>query len=1105
MFTDLLDGVLVEHGTVSQYLSTKMCTKDAAVEFMRWMDLEFPASDDKQYAVANDLKREGAVFLRPWHLPWGAQCGLKGVVETEIVRQIGQLICLHGFTTNPEKPGVECLVVTRPRPEIGMASDFQFHPRDIADEDGRDHMLEPHGVVFCKGWTRAFIFITVMRLCYDHPNLKEVISPEQLQSFGTIYATVSDIGKDASSLVATNRHITLAASVRRRPNAFNLYFQLKFLHKVGTAENVERAWTRAADLAEAYQIGKWESQAAFRLLNDVPDVIVQRLMGQVQRFSMGKFLTHEAVAEGVFNDDFCSATSSMVAWQADLLNSDQVLHLLCDRLSNDFLCTPLKFRKPWNFQQVEGLQRVCAAFLACLRQFESTYPEEYVRKEADGLVKGFMSRLADADLLALLSNSVPPVDLQRVALFRAACKKHDKQVEEANAAAQESLALQMQTASVQQTETTALDDIQRMKDWLDRAQDHANRQVNDVGGLAPAHQELLKFQTGQGDDGDASTLIIIDASLWPSRAQAIDEACEAARSICMTNANAAVFCMYPIPHTSLERSTCVGHRRVLEDRLMQTMELHDVALQFKESQHANDKRKKVQPCAIGISQLHNKSSAFAKSKAVLTGQVGPCCRARVSDLLSLDADRPAGPSQRVQQRGVDGTKELLEALAEGLDENARKRIYVLDLLPNRFSEWSRAAWALQLKYLVTPSGLDWRYLGYLSQDDADLYGLTEIQNSLTGCMMKEYWDTCADAGPPKRVSAAFEEPMPQLKTLARDGKQLKLPTSVRELLGSKADGIADKISELNADRGGLQVVVAGTPTASGPPTPRGADHPEGSRTLCRPVFEADDRPINASRVVANFEHLSQQEFELTKVIKVACKTSHESVQVALVQGRPLELWLTNFEASVTADVGPMELFGFNVGSFQEKPTGTAQSLCDYLLPFKIQSDTAPFVVVGAGNGKTISCLSNLACDSTRTSGLTELTLEGHDVTAKVKEDGTMAPFRYHVKHRPMVTCFEPKQLQPSSEGGGMLIRASMFGAALLPAPLSKGPLSQSRIQSRTLASPSCQSRIAASLMGSQVGSHSGAERQAEVLVGLQDSVGAQHSHPSPVISLNFSE
>ena len=54
-----------------------------------------------------------------------------------------------------------------------MVSDFQFHPRDISDEDGMDHMLEPHGVVFCKGWTRAFVFITVMRLCYDDSTFKE--------------------------------------------------------------------------------------------------------------------------------------------------------------------------------------------------------------------------------------------------------------------------------------------------------------------------------------------------------------------------------------------------------------------------------------------------------------------------------------------------------------------------------------------------------------------------------------------------------------------------------------------------------------------------------------------------------------------------------------------------------------------------------------------------------------------------------------------------------------------------------------------------------------------------------------------------------------------
>eukprot|EP00435_Cladocopium_sp_Y103_P046466 s3758_g13.t1 len=91
-----------------------------------------------------------------------------------VVRQLGQLICLHGFTTNPQKPGVECLVVTRPREEIGMVSDLQCNVRDIFDDEGGvEDMLPPHGVVFCKGWTRSFVFITVMRLCYDHPAFLE--------------------------------------------------------------------------------------------------------------------------------------------------------------------------------------------------------------------------------------------------------------------------------------------------------------------------------------------------------------------------------------------------------------------------------------------------------------------------------------------------------------------------------------------------------------------------------------------------------------------------------------------------------------------------------------------------------------------------------------------------------------------------------------------------------------------------------------------------------------------------------------------------------------------------------------------------------------------
>ena len=57
-----------------------------------------------------------------------------------------------------------------------------------------------------------------------------------------------------------------------------------------------------------------------------------------------------------------------------------------------------------------------------------------------------------------------------------------------------------------------------------------------------------------------------------------------------------------------------------------------------------------------------------------------------------------------------------------------------------------------------------------------------------------------------------------------------------------------------------------------------------------------------------------------------------------------------------------------------------------------------------------------------------------------QEDGTPSPFRYQIKARAMITCFEPKPLHIDSESGATLLRASMFGAALLPAPLQGAAL-----------------------------------------------------------------
>ena len=67
-------------------------------------------------------------------------------------------------------------------------------------------------------------------------------------------------------------------------------------------------------------------------------------------------------------------------------------------------------------------------------------------------------------------------------------------------------------------------------------------------------------------------------------------------------------------------------------------------------------------------------------------------------------------------------------------------------------------------------------------------------------------------------------------------------------------------------------------------------------------------------------HLKQACFFVLRIMAMS-KTTTDHVYVAVVQGTPCELWLTNFESAVTAEIGPLELFGFNVGSFQEKPAG----------------------------------------------------------------------------------------------------------------------------------------------------------------------------------------
>ena len=69
---------------------------------------------------------------------------------------------------------------------------------------------------------------------------------------------------------------------------------------------------------------------------------------------MAKFLTHESLAAGAWNQTYCSATDTMQSWQETLTNTVPILDLTIDRMSRDWLSLTPKMRKAFTLKDVDS-------------------------------------------------------------------------------------------------------------------------------------------------------------------------------------------------------------------------------------------------------------------------------------------------------------------------------------------------------------------------------------------------------------------------------------------------------------------------------------------------------------------------------------------------------------------------------------------------------------------------------------------------------------------------------------------------------------------------------------------------------------------------------
>ncbi|CAJ1361676.1 unnamed protein product, partial [Effrenium voratum] len=214
---------------------------------------------------------------------------------------LSQLVLVNGFLSDANLPGVEKLCCTAPRARWLTSPLNTVKPVEFG---AGSNLLDGGAVFLVKGWSRSVCALAIMFASYEEPQLL------QAGSLSAIHITVVEA---EDSVVNTNRGITMASAIRRKPNAFNLLHQLLFLQRTGLDAEASEAHLK-------------------ELLN-------------------GKFLHHEPVAAGVFNLGYSSGVEALLARDPCLQNTPELLDLVCTRLERDWNSLAPKMRRAWGLKE----------------------------------------------------------------------------------------------------------------------------------------------------------------------------------------------------------------------------------------------------------------------------------------------------------------------------------------------------------------------------------------------------------------------------------------------------------------------------------------------------------------------------------------------------------------------------------------------------------------------------------------------------------------------------------------------------------------------------------------------------------------------------------
>lgn len=185
--------------------------------------------------------------------------------------------------TDPNVGGVEKLTISQHQPDLAGKPPFDMSTVEVAPES--TGCLPPLGCFMVKGWTRCVCALTVMLACYESEEfLAQLPDDVKQQPDSTVPCSKppaicghkellhvarcgaagggrQPVDREEPRLVSTSVQtsapgITAKALVRRKPNCFNLLFQMRLLDKLKRMDVAEVGFVEIVTSSPRARSGK---------------------------------------------------------------------------------------------------------------------------------------------------------------------------------------------------------------------------------------------------------------------------------------------------------------------------------------------------------------------------------------------------------------------------------------------------------------------------------------------------------------------------------------------------------------------------------------------------------------------------------------------------------------------------------------------------------------------------------------------------------------------------------------------------------------------------------------------------------------------------------